>query len=842
MVGASGSGKSTFARKHFKATEIISSDACRAIVSDDEDNQDATKDAFDLAYYIARKRMKNGLLTVIDATNVRKEDRQGWLDLAKEYHYLVTAIVFDMPDRLCIERNENRPERSINRGAIIRQITLLRKSRKWLKKDGIKSIYSFESPEETDRIESIERQPLYNNKKQEHGPFDIIGDVHGCIDELETLLQKLGYSVEKNNSTTKYGYNIAPPENRKAIFVGDLVDRGPNTPAVLKLVMTMVENGIAFCVPGNHDVKLKKYLDGKNVQIKHGLEQSIEQLAKETDTFKTEVQEFVDALISHYVFDNGKLVVSHAGIKEEMQGRGSAAIRAFCLYGETTGEIDEFGLPIRYNWASEYKGKGLVVYGHTPVPEAEFFNNTIDIDTGCVVGGKLTALRYPERQLVSVNAAKVYCEPVRPLLNNVSQVRLQHEYDDVLNIEDIQGKQHIETRLNNIVTIREGESLAALEAMSRFAINPKWLIYLPPTMSPSETSSLDGLLEYPKEAFEYYKKMGVGKVVCEEKHMGSRAVVIVCKDSAADQKRFGVNTDALGVCYTRTGRNFFTEETLEKEFLSRINNALTQSGFWEELETDWVCLDCELMPWSAKAQALINTQYASVGAAATYALNDAADVLKTAANRNPEIEKLLLKYSERKEATTQFIDAYRKYCWPVNGLEGYKLAPFHIMATEGKTYFDKDHVWHMEKIKSICAADNNLLMATPYHVVDLSDEASVQKATEWWEALTAEGGEGMVVKPHDFIVKRERGLVQPAIKIRGKEYLRIIYGSEYTFDENISRLKNRGLNSKRSLALREFSLGVEGLERFVANEPLRRVHQCVFGVLALESEAVDPRL
>lgn len=844
LIGASGSGKSTFARKHFKQSEIISSDLCRAIVSDDENNQDATKDAFDLAYYIARKRMKNGLLTVVDATNVRKEDREKWLELAKEYHYLVTAIVFDMPERLCIERNQKRSDRQIPEGAIMRQANLLRKSRKWLDKEGIKSVYLFENPDEIEQITHINRQLLYNNKKAEHGPFDIIGDVHGCYDELHALLETLGYTiVENHTSFDKNRFSISHPKNRKVIFVGDLVDRGPDSPLVLRCAMDMVNDGTAICVPGNHDAKLKKYIDGKQVQIKHGLEQTVEQLSKIGDeAFKAEVSKFIGNLISHYVFNDGKLVVSHAGIKEEMQGRGSAAIRAFCLYGETTGEIDEFGLPVRYNWASEYKGKALVVYGHTPVPQAQWFNNTIDIDTGCVFGGKLTALRYPERELVSVDAKQVYCEPVRPLAPSTTATSLQHEHDEVLYLEDVIGKTHIETRLTNIVTIREGESLAALEAISRFAINPKWLVYLPPTMSPSETSSLPDFLEYPKEAFEYYKKMGVQKVVCEEKHMGSRAIVVVCRNKEAVHNRFGIETTRLGVCYTRTGRGFFTSEELEDKFIQRINTALTNSGFWEQFNTDWVCLDCELMPWSAKAQALISNQYASVGSAAKNALSEAVSILQTAVGRLPEVSELLEKYTRRGQATTDFTEAYRKYCWPVNDLEGYKLAPFHILATEGKTHFDKDHVWHMDTIKTICDSDKSLLMATPYRVVDLSVEEDINTATQWWENLTVNGGEGMVVKPLDFIVKTDKGIVQPAVKIRGKEYLRIIYGPEYTFDENITRLKNRGLSSKRSLALREFSLGVEGLERFVAKEPLRRVHQCVFGVLALESEPIDPRL
>lgn len=844
LIGASGSGKSTFARKFFKPTEIVSSDTCRGMVSDDENDQSATKDAFEIVRQITTKRLKRGLLTVIDATNARKEDRQEWLNLAKDHHFLAAAIVFNVSTELCIERNENRVDREIPVKAIKSQSQLVKSSRKWLRKDGFKNIIEFSSPDEIDAFEGIVRQPLYNNKKHEKGPFDVIGDVHGCYDELIELLQKLSYTITKSEDEGdgNFGYNIIPPGNRKAIFVGDLVDRGPKTPDVLKLVMSMVNTGAAFCVPGNHDIKLKRHLQGKKVQPTHGLQQSIDQLENETEEFKKQAAEFIDGLISHYVFDNRGLTVAHAGIKEEMQGRGSAAIRNFCLYGETTGETDEFGLPVRYNWAAEYEGKTLVVYGHTPVPEAQFFNNTIDIDTGCVFGGKLTTLRYPERELVHVDAAETYAEPIRPINQSSLATNLQQEHDDALNIEDITGKLIIETRLSNILTIRAEQGMAALEVMSRFAINPKWLIYLPPTMSPAETSTKEGLLEYPHEAFRYYQKAGVETVVCEEKHMGSRAVVIVCKNTDAVAKHFGINTTMLGICYTRTGRNFFTDEALEKQFLEQINAALTNSNFWADFDTEWVCLDCELMPWSAKAQALLNTQYAAVGSASTHALNSVVDVLKIAQNRNAAITPLLEKYTEREEAAHAFTQSYRKYCWDVNGLEGYKLAPFHILATEGKTWLNKDHVWHMEKIKTICAADENLLLATPYKVVDVNNPSSVEEGTQWWESLTQKGGEGMVVKPLDFIVKNDKGVVQPAIKIRGKEYLRIIYGSEYTFNENIKQLKNRNVARKRSLALAEFSLGVEALERFVAKQPLRQVHKCVFGVLALESEPIDPRL
>jgi protein phosphatase len=574
------------------------------------------------------------------------------------------------------------------------------------------------------------------------------------------------------------------------------------------------------------------------------LQASIEQLNVETQEFRDRAKKFLDGLISHYVFDSGKLVVAHAGLKESMQGRGSGAVREFCLYGETTGEIDEFGLPVRLNWAAEYKGRAMVVYGHTPVPEAQWLNNTIDIDTGCVFGGSLTALRYPERELVGVKAARVYCEPVKPL--NYGQVTanltMQQESDSLLDIAEFTGKQIVETRLGNNITIREENAIAALEVMSRFAINPKWLIYLPPTMSPSKTSILEDYLEFPTEAFDYYKAAGINKVVCQEKHMGSRAVVIVGKNEAAISKAFGITGEGIGTVYTRTGRAFFNDKATEQALLARLNTALITSGFYEAFDTDWVCLDTELMPWSAKAQALLQTQYAAVGSAATHALTDVMDVLNQLTQRDKNGEALLTEYSERQKEAGQFITAYQQYCWPVNNLDDYKLAPFHILASEGKLWTSENHEWHMEQIKKICAADPSILLATLYKIVELNNETSINEATEWWLTLTGKGGEGMVVKPYNFIEKDGKGLIQPAIKIRGKEYLRIIYGLEYTASENLVRLKSRGLNTKRGLAMREFALGVEGLQRFTDKEPLRRVHQCVFGVLAMESEPVDPRL
>lgn len=835
LVGASSSGKSTFARKHFKPTEVISSDACRAMVSDDENSLAATADAFELARVIAAKRLKNGLMTVIDATNVSEEDRKKWVTLAREYHVLPVAIVLNLPERVLEDRSILRTDRNMPGHALHRQWVQLKRSIHRLKLEGFRHVYELRGEHEIDAITGILRDKLYNDKKDETGPLDIIGDIHGCYTELVQLISKLGYEE------TVAGWQH--PAKRKLVFLGDLNDRGPDTPAVYKLVMQQVRAGNAYCVAGNHDVKLLRWLNGKNVQVRHGLEQTVEQLSHETEEFKTELKLFLDGLISHYVFDNGKLVVAHAGLREEMHGRGSGAVREFSLYGETTGEIDEFGLPVRYNWASEYKGKAMVVYGHTPVPVPQWLNRTIDIDTGCVFGGHLTALRYPERELVSVPAARIYVEPVRPLLPaGPSPLSLQQAHDDVLDLADFMGKQVIETKYGHHVTIREENAIAALEVMSRFAINPKWLIYLPPTMSPAETSKLEDHLEYPKEAFDYYRGVGVTQVVCEEKHMGSRAVVIVGKDEKAVEEAFGITGEGIGTIYTRTGRMYFNDKAEEQELLQRLNKALHNSGFYDEFNTDWACFDCELMPWSAKAQSLLQVQYGAVGAASGQALQEAVAVLQQAAARNEDAVALLEKYTLRKEQAEKFTTAYRQYCWPVNNINDYKLAPFHILATAGHTYTDKNHEWHMEAIARICDADTAVLLATNYRIVHLEDELQVNEAITWWVEMTGKGGEGMVVKPYDFVHRHPRGIAQPAIKIRGREYLRIIYGPEYTSPENLVRLKQRGLSGKRSLALREFALGLEGLDHFVQKEPLRKVHACVFGVLALESEPVDPRL
>jgi protein phosphatase len=455
------------------------------LVSDDENDQSVTPRAFELLNFTLRQRLALGRLTVVDATNLNPEDRARLVAIAHEFHVLPAALVFKIDESICHERNALRPDRDFGPQVLKRQFSQLRRGLKHLKKEGFRHVTYLRNPEEIDAVEGIVREPLWNNRAGESGPFDIVGDVHGCYDELRTLLSELGYTVAD--------HVVSHPAGRRLVFVGDLVDRGPDSPNVLRLAMASVKAGSAICVPGNHDAKFLRWLNGKKVQPTHGLAETIAQL--EADPLdRRDLTEFLDGLVSHYVFDGGKLVVAHAGLKEEMQGRGSGKVREFCLYGDTTGERDEYGLPERLDWARDYRGKALVVYGHTPFAEA------------------------------------------------------------------------------------------------------RWLIYLPPTMSPCGTSAQEGWLERPEEAFDYFRQQSVNAVVCEEKHMGSRAVAVVCRDPAVAVSRFGLRQERRGVIYTRTGRTFFSDAATEAALLDRLAAALDKAGLWEELATDWLCLDAELMP------------------------------------------------------------------------------------------------------------------------------------------------------------------------------------------------------------------------------------------------------
>ena len=837
LIGPTGSGKSTFASRWFKPTEVISSDVCRALITDDATDQSISADTFELVAAIAEKRLKHRKLAVIDATNVRTADRKQWIELARRWHALPVAIVIDPGLDVCIERNKARPDRNFSPGVPQRMIQEIRKGLRKLHLEGFRQTWKLSSVEAVEAA-TIERRPLWTDQRQDHGPFDIIGDVHGCAEELQELLRTLGYDV----AWTAKQVAITPPAGRKLVFAGDLCDRGPASPDVLRIVMAAVEAGHGYVVQGNHDKKLDRWMSGRKVQISHGLQDTIDQLANEPPEFQAKVKTFLSDLRSHYWLDGGKLAVAHAGLKEEMIGRGSPAVRAFALYGETTGESDEFGLPVRHDWAKDYRGKTAIIYGHTPVLEPEWVNNTLCIDTGCVFGGKLSALRWPEREIVSTPAKQAYCTPARPLGWEKAQRSAQAEADTLLNYADVSGRRWIDTTFMRRIVVAEENATAALEVMSRFAIAPQWLVYLPPTMSPVETSKRDGSLEHPEEAFSFYRERNQPRLVLEEKHMGSRAVIVLCRDDKVARARFGTVTDETGAIFTRTGRAFFPERSSADAVLDRLRRAADKVGLWDDLKTDWLVLDTEIMPWSAKASSLIEQQYQPVATSSHAGLTAALEAMDRAAVRNLDVAALRQRFSARLERADKYAKAWQPYVWPVSDIDDLRVAPFHLLASEGAVHFDKDHHWHMALARKLVETGDAIVTETRWRDVAVEDEGSCDAAVAWWEKLTGNGGEGMVVKPLIFAPRGVKGLLQPALKVRGPEYLRIIYGPEYDLPENLTRLRERGLGRKRSMALREFALGHEALARFVARAPLRQVHECVFALLALESEPVDPRL
>ncbi|AVZ38257.1 MULTISPECIES: polynucleotide kinase-phosphatase [unclassified Dietzia] len=818
LVGASGSGKSTFAATHFAPTEVISSDECRAMVSDDANSQEATADAFSVVEFIAGKRLARGLLTVIDATNVQPAARKSLLALAKEHDVLAAAIVLDLPTSVAVERNAARTDRDFGARVIRRQQEQLHRSLRGLRKEGFRSIHVLDS-EQAVAEASIVRTRLFNDRRDDHGPFDVIGDVHGCPLELEELLERLGYTLERDQAGR--AIDARHPESRRVVFVGDLVDRGPDSPGVLRLAMGMVDAGTALCVSGNHEAKLAKALGRGTVRATHGLQQTLDQLATEEASFVARTRAFCDGLVAHYVLDDGDLVVAHAGLKEKYHGRASGRVRAFALFGDTSGETDEFGLPVRYPWADDYRGSATVLYGHTPVTETEWVNNTMCLDTGCVFGGSLTALRYPERETVAVAARDTYYEPIRP--------PTPPERDPAtLKLTDVLGPRVIETRYMGRVSLRDENAAGALEVMSRFAVDPGQLYYLPPTMSPVDSSPRDGLLEHPDQAFDHFAAQGVDLVICQEKHMGSRAVVRVAQQGA-------------GVIHSRTGRAFLPDEQ-QSVVLQRIARAATVAGVWDDLGATWLLLDTEILPWTLKAEPMIRDQYAAVGAAAGAALPAAVRALESAADRGSNVGDLLGRTLTRAGDADKFVEAYRRYIRPVEGDLGLQIAPFQLVASDADTYETRDHHWHLALADRLVAADPDLFRTTRRLDIDLADDRSRAAGSAWWDDLTSTGGEGMVVKPLANLTRGKKGLVQPGLKVRGREYLRIIYGADYTTPATLVGLKNRSLGQKRSMALREYALGLEGARRAAAGEPIWRVHQCVFGVLAMESEPVDPRL
>ena len=635
-----------------------------------------------------------------------------------------------------------------------------------MRKEGFRRVHELHGVDEIEAA-TVGREKSWTDLRELTGPFDIVGDVHGCASELRTLLAELGWQLELDDAGLAVG--AAHPEGRTAVFVGDLVDRGPDTPGVLRLVMGMVAAGTALCVSGNHEAKLVRALRGAKVKVAHGLAESLDQLAAQPEEFRDAVLAFMDGLISHYVLDDGGLVVAHAGLKEAYHGRASGRVRSFALYGDTTGETDEFGLPVRYPWAREYRGRAMVVYGHTPVPEAEWVNNTICLDTGVVFGGTLTALRYPERELVSVPAEQQWYEPARPL---VAAGRPSERVANVLHIDDVAGTRWLETAYAGKVKIPEENAAAALEIMSRFAVDPRWLVYLPPTMAPSATSQREGFLEHPEEAFAEYAAAGSHRGGVRGEAHGLAGGRRDRPDAAVAEARFGLTDGTSGVVYTRTGRSFFDDTApLVDGLRAAAGPALRVAGH-------------RLARHRLRAAALVgqgdgaDPRPVRLGRRRRPGLAAGAGrAARQAAARGLEVGDLTDRTRPGCTTPRRSGTPTRRTAGPTSGLDGVTLAPFQILAAEGRALaVTEPHAWHLDQL---AALDGTADHADPAPVRRPLLGGLPGRGGAWWLDLTADGGEGMVVKPARAATADLGRGVQPGLKVRGREYLRIIYGPDY---------------------------------------------------------------
>jgi protein phosphatase len=416
LIGASGSGKSTFAEKLFLPSEILSSDAIREMISDDPLDISANPLTFRCLRELLSARLRLGRFTVIDATNTKSRDRADYVKMARSNDFYSFVIVLNPGLETALTRNRERRGRKPTPDAVVkRQYGELLAELGSLEEEGFDGGHFLERQEDIDSL-VIERLKPSNDLKDISGPFDVIGDVHGCFTELTELLGSLGYVVDREKCEAFH------PDGRKIVFLGNLANLGPQVTKTLKLSINMVKNKNAFFVPGDHEEELRKYLSGEGEKTE-SLTETLNSLKTEPPEFGAELSDFLANLISHYVFDGGKLVVAHCGIPQRYQGRTSERVRSFCVRGPNGQDLSEGPESSERDaksknggddsdhdrdWIASYHGRALVLYGHYADPKLTKTNNTLCLDTGCVFGGKLTAYRYPENEIVSVAAKKVY--------------------------------------------------------------------------------------------------------------------------------------------------------------------------------------------------------------------------------------------------------------------------------------------------------------------------------------------------------------------------------------------------------------------------------------------------
>ncbi|MEW4368302.1 polynucleotide kinase-phosphatase [Paenibacillus kandeliae] len=854
LMGPSGSGKTTWLEQLVEngtllSSETVSSDRFRQLVGDTDhiDWRQHPREEGDVLYQQYRlisdrafrvmeetiaARARLNLLTWVDATHLHPEDRAVYSQIARRNHVPIIVIALDVPEKVLLERDRMRLH-SRGRQRIKQHVGVFRQNIYKLKSEGFDDVHILK-PRDLEHVQ-LERiaNPLLHPLGQ---GVDVIGDIHGCYEEMMQLIHKLGYVADEQGI---YRHS----DGRMLVSVGDVMSRGPRSLETMQFWHRQLTAGQALMVDSNHGWKVVRYLEGRNVQMNHGDEQLVAELEQYGATHGQEALQALQddlrtmllAAPSHLVFThNGvrRLVVTHAGIRDHYIGKQSKRISDYCRYGETDGQ-DDTGKPQRADWFANHESGEWVVWGHDPRLRPTIVNRTVNIDQGAVFGGQLTAYRFPEQSFVSVDALHDYAQDADSPLERQRKRRFAAP-----NLTPLINGYSVMTDSYGEIGVRSEYVKAAVDTVSHYTVPLEELVYVPPTMAPPAVSALDDYLEHPAEALAYYRSRNVARIVAEKKHMGSRAIVLLFRDQQAAIPYIG--RPLTGRIYTRTGRAFFQAQ-LEQEVLEKLRSDLKQAGYFEQYGTDFVLLDTEIVPWNLKARELISSQYAHVAEAALHDRHTILDTLHTAQQQGRDVTEWIGEWTERLDNAQRFAQAFQAYCWDTDGMDGIQIAPFHILAHSTGSLMDREHVWHMQHAEQL-AQSSSMLIATEYRVVELDDEQAEQQLIQWWSDMTEQGHEGLVIKPECMTTYDGDRLVQPAIKVRGRKYLHIIYGMDYLQPNNLKRLKERKTRKKERHALMEFALSLESVERFVRQEPLERMHECVLAALSLEADAVDPRL
>ena len=852
LVGPSNSGKSTLldrlvAESVIRRTEAVSSDQFRMLVGDDEyvdwkhrprceadviyaEYQQVSAKAFEAMEAMLATRCRLNKLTWVDATHLYPEDRERLIQVARKSHVPVIAVVLDIPEKELLERDAQR-EYPRRRQRVKQQVQQFKRTLRSIREDGFDASYVLKRPDEITFVRTS--NPLVTDMGT---GIDIIGDIHGCYDEMMEIIVRLGYVDEDGSGLYRH------PEGRKLVSVGDVTSRGPESLKCLLFWQRHCAAELAYMIDSNHGWKIARYLDGRDVTLSHGderVEMELLQFEREqgqetAKRVRAELRAFLLDAPSHLVFSrNGvrQVVVAHAGIRDHFIGKQSKRIQDYCRYGDVEG-TDEQGRPVRKDWYVDHNSGECIVWGHDPRPYPTIVNDTVNIDQGVVFGGMLTAWRMPEREAVSVPAKQDYARDPDSPLKRWEQRRFAPP-----NIRKFKEGFTVQTASKLDVFVHGEVAKTAIDTFSHYTVPLEELIYIPPTMSPPPSvCSVEGYLEHPQDAFHYYRSQGVTRMVAEKKHMGSRAILLLFRDEQAAVQRVG--RPMLGNIVTRTGRSFFDPST-EQDVLSRLHADLTVDGYFERHQTEFVLLDAEIVPWNLKARELIASQYAHVAEASMMDRSTVLDKLREAQAAGRNVDDWLQETAGKLANAETFRDVFQKYCWDVDDIGDIRIAPFHTLAHSTGAFWEQTHEWHMEQNREF-ARMSTLMMETEYRVI--ASEADEADVIRWWDEITAEGHEGIVIKPETFRAWNNNKMIQPAIKVRGRAYLHIIYGMDYLAPENLSRLRKRKTSKKERHALMESALGMEGIERFIRREPVERIHECVLATLSLESEQVDPRL